>query len=171
MYNSVLRGFLNYYSFVHNYGPLVSRLQFELKASCAKLLAAKFTLKTKAGAYNKFGPNLACKHVDSKGNERLFEFLKPSYKITLRFLTNASPIISSLYGSLSLASLDNLECVICGSKHRVEMHHVRHLKDLNPKLNQLDKLMASRQRKQIPVCRSCHMLHHRHGLSLSKSGG
>lgn len=55
MYNAVLRGFLNYYSFAHNYGQLASRLNFVLKDSCAKLLAAKFSLGTKAKIYKKFG--------------------------------------------------------------------------------------------------------------------
>lgn len=51
---------------------------------------------------------------------------------------------------------------MCGSEYRVEMHHVRFLKDLNPNLkNALDKLMASRKRKQIPLCRECHMEKHR----------
>lgn len=38
------------------------------------------------------------------------------------------------------------------------MHHVR-IKDLNPKANQIDKIMA-KKRKQIPLMRECHMNHH-----------
>jgi hypothetical protein len=54
-YNAVLRGYLNYYKFVHNYGNLVSLLVHILKGSCAKLLAAKYTLGTQAKVYQKFG--------------------------------------------------------------------------------------------------------------------
>jgi len=43
----------------------------------------------------------------------------------------------------------------------VEMHHVRLLKDLNPKLSEIDRLMSKRRRKQIPLCRSCHLNHHK----------
>ncbi len=46
------------------------------------------------------------------------------------------------------------------------MHHVRHLKDLNPKLDLIDKLMASRHRKQIPLCRECHLRRHHRPLNL-----
>lgn len=160
LYNAVLRGYLNYYSFVHNHGRLVSRLTYELKYSCAKLLAAKYSLGTAAKVFSRFGNGLTSQDIDKDGKEKLYSFYAPSYKITLRFLTNVNPNIFSLYGSLSIASLDNLVCAICKSNYRVEMHHVRHLKDLNPKLDKVDKLMAARQRKQIPLCRNCHMKKH-----------
>jgi hypothetical protein len=41
------------------------------------------------------------------------------------------------------------------------MHHVRLLSDLNPKMSEVDKLMAKRRRKQISLCRSCHLDHHK----------
>jgi len=58
LYNSVIRKYLNYYYFVNNYSYLVSTLIHILKGSCAKLLAAKFSLKTQAKVYKKFGNNL-----------------------------------------------------------------------------------------------------------------
>jgi len=163
MYNSVFRGYLNYYKFTHNYSRIASSIGFYLKQSCAKLLAAKFSMGTMAKAYSKFGPNLSVTHKDIKDPKKTktYSFLVPSYKITLKFLTNSSPVIKALYGSVSLSTLDDLECAKCSSKYRVEMHHVRHMKDLNPKLNSLDKLMVRRGRKQIPLCRTCHMEYHR----------
>lgn len=74
LYNSVLRGYLNYYNFVHNYGRLASYTEYILKQSCAKLLATKFKLGTMARTYKKFGPRL----TGPKG----FSLFKPSYKIT-----------------------------------------------------------------------------------------
>ncbi|CAG8962386.1 hypothetical protein HYFRA_00013602 [Hymenoscyphus fraxineus] len=49
-----------------------------------------------------------------------------------------------MYGSKSLATLDGMICSMCGSEYRVEMHHVfgAALKDLNPKLSAIDRLMA-----------------------------
>jgi len=76
------------------------------------------------------------------------------------------PIIFSLYGNLSLASLYGLTCAVFQSDYRVEMHYVRHLKDLNSKLSLVDKLMVKRKHKQIPLCRSCHMICHKEGPSL-----
>lgn len=160
LYNSVLRGILNYYSFVHNFGKLVSHIQYELKQSCAKLLAAKFSLGTMSKVYNKFGNRLEYTHVNKEKKAKVYSFLKPSYKLTFRFLINSSPVIQTLYGSKSIANLDGLECSVCESNVNVEMHHVRHLKDLNPKLDMIDKLMASRKRKQIPLCRICHVDKH-----------
>ena len=92
LYNSVLRGILNYYSFVHNYGKLVSRTCFELKQSCAKLLAAKFTLGTMAEVYSKFGSTLEYKHTDKRGKTKSYSFLKPSYKLTFKFFINSTPV-------------------------------------------------------------------------------
>ena len=34
------------------------------------------------------------------------------------------------------------------------------MKDLSPKTKTLDKLMAQANRKQVPLCRYCHMKYH-----------
>lgn len=163
MYNAVFRGYLNYYIFANNYSRVASTIGYYLKQSCAKLLAAKYSMGTMAKVFNKFGPNLTVKHKDLKDakKSKTYSFLIPSYKNTLSFLTDSNPVIKALYGSVSLSTLDDLECAKCSSKYRVEMHHVRHMKDHNPKLNSLDKLMVRRRRKQIPLCRTCHMEYHR----------
>lgn len=162
LYNSILRGYLNYYSFTHNYNSLASSLEFILKNSCAKLLAAKFKLGSASKALRKFGSDL-------KGNDKA-AFLKPSYKLnTWDFKINAKDRIKTLFTShISTATLDSLSCEKCGSKTRVEMHHVRLLKDLNPKLSEIDKIMAKRRRKQIPLCRPCHLDHHKNSKSWGK---
>lgn len=58
------------------------------------------------------------------------------------------------------ASLD-LPCCMCGSPTDVEMHHVRAIRktaiELIPETRTWEKVMALRNRKQIPVCRSCHI--------------
>jgi hypothetical protein len=148
---------------------VASVVTYLLKQSCAKLLAAKYSMGTMAKVHQKFGPNFSIIHIDNKGKEKIYSFMTPSYKVTLKFLINNSPVIKALFGSVSLASLDNLTCAICKSDYRVEMHHIRHMKDLNPKLNYLDKLMVRRRRKQIPVCRECHMEHHRGDLKIPKN--
>ena len=153
LYNAVMRGFLNYYSFVHNFPRLVSYIEYILKQSCAKLLATKFHLGTMAKVYKKFGPNL----TGPKGKS----IYKPSYKTTLKFLASSSPTIGALFQEKSIATLDNLKCSICESTHRVEMHHIRAMKDLNPKLSYMDRQMMRINRKRIPLCRPCHMMKHR----------
>jgi hypothetical protein len=64
-------------------------------------LAAKFTLKTQAKVYKKFGPQLK----SPKG----FEFIKPKYGISLKFNTKMDDNINSLFvKEKSLATLKNL---------------------------------------------------------------
>jgi group II intron reverse transcriptase/maturase len=146
LYNAVLRGYLNYYSFAHNYPQMVSLIHYYLKQSCAKLLTAKFNLRSMKKTYDKFG-NL----LESPNKAK---FLKPSYKASLKFSAKANPIVTALYGSKSIAPLEGLNCSVCGSSNHVEMHYVRALKDLDPKLSHIDQLMVKAHRKQIPLCRS-----------------
>jgi hypothetical protein len=40
------------------------------------------------------------------------------------------------------------------------MHHIRMMKNLSPKTKSLDALMARANRKQVPLCRNCHMKYH-----------
>ena len=156
MYNSVLRGFINYFGFVHNYSKLAGFCYMTLKFSCAKLLAAKFNMSSMKSVFVKFGTHLEYK--DEKG--KIYSFYKPSWKVnTKRYQINIDPEINTLYG-ISLAKLDELSCSICGSSYRVEMHHIRKMSDLYQKISKIDKLMIKKQRKQIPLCRECHMKLH-----------
>jgi len=165
LYNSVYRGYINYYSFAMNKNKLNSYLHFILKTSCAKLLAAKFTLNTQSKVYQEFGKDL-------KGEDNIgfivadygltpWDFKTPSITRFPKNKVSESGIISTLYAeTISVTSLENLNCVNCGSNYRVEMHHIKYLKDLNPKLSKIDALMAKRRRKQLPLCRECHLSHH-----------
>lgn len=47
-----------------------------------------------------------------------------------------------------------------GKNYRVEMDHVRRMKDINPKLSYSDKLQIKFSRKQMPLCRPCQMKLH-----------
>jgi hypothetical protein len=52
------------------------------------------------------------------------------------------------------------ECEYCGSTENIEVHHIRGLKDLNKHKGKEKpewiKLMATRRRKTMVVCRTCH---------------
>jgi group II intron reverse transcriptase/maturase len=52
-------------------------------------------------------------------------------------------------------------CEVCGSDDKVEVHHVRGLKDLNRKGRAErplhERIMGARRRKTLVVCRKCHM--------------
>lgn len=164
MYNAVYNGIKNYFRFTANFGKMSSWVHYVLKSSCAKLLAAKYKLGSQRAVFMKFGKDL--KGEGKKG------FVNPEYRLnTNGFMINNKKIdiVQSLYTkSISAASLLDLSCSICDSDYRVEMHHVRHLKDLNPKISGIDRLMISRRRKQIPLCRECHLTYHRKTAITSK---
>lgn len=159
-YNSIYRGITNYYRFAHNFNHLSSVLHYILKASCAKLLAAKFSLGNQMKVFKKYGRDL--KGVDKHGFIKAVYGTKPS-----AFNVKMDEVQLKLFGrGISKASLEKLVCINCESEYRVEMHHIRMMKDLNPKARLIDKIMARKNRKQIPLCRVCHMKHHRGDLDL-----
>ena len=153
MYNAVYRGLVNYYSFATNRSKLVSFVHYFLKHSCAKLLAAKFNTGVPK-IFKRYGADL------TGPNGRGFE--KAKYGYLGHFSQTEVKTYVPLYNTGgNLVSLKNAVCGACGSNYRVEMHHVRMLKDLNPKLSRVDELMVRRSRKQIPLCRPCHNAKHR----------
>ena len=164
-YNSVYRGVLNYYSFADNYKRLAHSIFNILRNSCAKVLAAKYKIKTVRQTLRKFGKYLG------KGEEVKFLDPKNPSLRGKKFKTakETNDQLISLFARAGNAEyLKNKVCAHCGSTQQIEMHHIRHLKNLNPKLSLLDKTMAARQRKQIPLCRRCHMRKHGHPRAQSQ---
>ena len=169
LYNSIYNGYINYYSFAMNKNQLISFIHFTLKTSCAKLLAAKFNLKTQSKVYHKFGKDLKgtdkIGFVKAKFGLTPWEFKSPSISHSKNQVADNGIINTFFAETISVASLNNLDCSNCGSNYRVEMHHIKHLKDLKPSLSKIDYLMAKNKRKQIPLCRSCHLNYHSGKLS------
>jgi len=68
----------------------------------------------------------------------------------------------------------NNTCEVCGGKENIEMHHVRHLRDLNKKgkreMPPWMQVMISRKRKSIPLCRRCHDDVHYNRPKLKRQG-
>nr|AIB08181.1 hypothetical protein [Neoporphyra perforata] len=165
-YNSIVRGVLNYYSFVDNHKSLGSWVHY-MKFSCARTLALKYKLRFTSRIFKKFGPNLACPNT----KKRLF--LPTSFKRTQAFQIN-SPIPFEkkvLFWSKKITKSNlNKDCLICGSSLLVEMHHIRSVADIRKKLrsNKADFFslqMAGINRKQVPLCREHHLKLHNKTLS------
>lgn len=149
-YNAVINGISNYYSFIDNCGAL-ALIYHLLRSSAAKLLATKFNLKTQRKVYKKFGKTL-------KSPEKTHLVLKNDWsRKPMAFNIKAKTDLSILYTNRLTRSILTRICAICSSQEKVEMHHVKHLKNLNVKLSPQEKSMVSLNRKQIPVCRVCHM--------------
>jgi hypothetical protein len=145
---------MNYYRFAENFNDLSSKVHYILKESCAKLLAVKLSLKTQGKVFAKYGKNL--KGQDKHQFIDIILGLNPA-----AFNVNTDEVQLKIFAKgLSKASLENLACSVCDSNYRVEMHHIRMMKDLNTKARYIDKIMARKNRKQIPLCRNCHIEYH-----------
>jgi hypothetical protein len=133
------------------------------------LLASKFTLGSVQTALNKYGKDLSYKETKIKkarGEEKYetieTKFFKPeNYEVKymdFKMILDA-PVVS--LHPVHIAPLVKINCTACGSVYRVELHHIRKINYLNPKLSLFDKLQVKLRRKQMPLCSDCHMkLHH-----------
>jgi nicotine oxidoreductase len=57
--NSIINGYLNYYSFAYNKGKLAGIMLYLIRDCVLRTLAAKFKIRTRAGVLKKFGKNLS----------------------------------------------------------------------------------------------------------------
>lgn len=80
-YNSIIKGVLDYYSFVDNYKSLGSWVRF-MKFSCARTLALKYKLRFTSKTFKKFGSNLSCPNTGKSLS------LPPDFKRTQAFQVN-----------------------------------------------------------------------------------
>ena len=66
-------------------------------------------------------------------------------------------IPNNAYGTRNslIERLNAEECEHCGKKGKVEVHHVRKLKNLKGK-KRWEKLMIARKRKTLVLCSECH---------------
>ena len=128
-YNSVMRGTLNFYSFSNNRKSLGSFVH-GLKFSCARTLALKYKLRFASKVYRRFGSKLKCPDTG------LEIFLPDTFKAIHKFTTNVpipDEVLFKRWNNKLTRSRLFKYCVICGTNHQVEMHHVRKIKDLKAK--------------------------------------
>ena len=173
-YNAVIRGLLNYYSPANNFYKFGSIVGYVLRHSCAKTIARKYNLGTRAKAFQKFGKNLRIT-AEKKGVERTYELYIPEsfknikeFKLSKGFI--GDPLMTLNYQIYSQTALDDV-CAVCGSSKGVEMHHVKHIRKMSEKVTGFTKIMAKLNRKQLPVCIPCHKEIHRgnyDGMSLNE---
>jgi len=132
-----------------------------VKESCALTLARKFKLGTLAKTFEKFGKDLG--YITEKGVRVTFidiaytraANIGKAVSIPLDPLRNIEKVWNKKFTKSKLGA----SCVICGNKEEVEMHHVKHIKDMRSTNNKLDfytRQMAAINRKQVPLCRSHH---------------
>jgi hypothetical protein len=84
----------------------------------------------------------------------------PLHRKPTAALEDRAPILATARGNELIHRLLAGACELCGATEQVEVHHIRHLADLN-KPGRREKpawvrLMAKRRRKTLVACRPCH---------------
>jgi len=167
-YQSELRGFAEYYQLANDLHRL-SSLKWIMEQSLAKTLATKLKVTVKK-VYKKYGTSWMADGKTHKGLQItvLREGKKPliakwggiSLKRKLQAILNDQPPLFWPNRSELEKRLLADTCELCGSKDRVEVHHIRALKDLEQKGRREKplwaKVMSARKRKTLVVCWSCH---------------
>jgi hypothetical protein len=169
-YGAELRGYVNYYALAHNVGALY-RLKWAIETSMLKTLANKHksTVQRMARRYrtkvNTLTGMLTCFQVTVGRGEGQRPLVARFGGFPIRRRKNAvlidqRPPTAYTKGVELLRRLWANRCDLCGSRERVEVHHIRKLEDLNrPGRNPVPtwiRLMAARKRKTLAVCRPCH---------------
>nr|YP_009495510.1 reverse transcriptase [Psammoneis japonica]AWQ64240.1 reverse transcriptase [Psammoneis japonica] len=154
-YRTVERGILNYYSLANNYGNLASRIHFILKYSCVLTIASKMKLETKKRVFKKYGKDLRI--LNEKG-KIIACYPTINYKRPRKSIKNFDENFIEKIDSRIYRGRKDLKgpCVVCGSNANIEIHHVRSLKKRFKKGDFLSDMMSKMNRKQVPLCKSCH---------------
>jgi len=177
-YNEILNGLLNYYGPANNLESL-RRIQYILKYSCLKTLAHKHKCSTKqifkkhgigSRATKTIAVPLRIQHNPNDSNEQTPNSAKTRYvRLNVRpkirptnWNTGHHSIKDPFDFHLRLYSkskLLNTHCCICAETGTVEMHHIRHVRKAKSGTG-FDKILGIINRKQIPVCKECHIKIH-----------
>lgn len=162
-YNAEIRGLYNYYALANNCSTLNS-FKYIMEYSMYKTFAWKYrtSVKKLCKKYKKDGV-FTISYTDSKGRSKQATFYNKGFRKRTPDVESKYDNLPNVAFGLSKTSLtDRLKakkCELCGATEKVEMHHVRKLKDLKGKTD-WQKAMIARQRKTIAVCRLCHMKIH-----------
>jgi hypothetical protein len=161
-HKSIERGILNYYKLANNYSNLAARVHYYLKYSCALTICSKMKLRTLRGTFRKYGKNLTIRDGEKVISYPPISYKRPALTPNLKARMDVDPLIDQLTSRFR-RHVGNLTgpCIVCGSVDDIEVHHVRALKDIKNKKNWLSKMMARYSRKQVPVCKSCHIKIHK----------
>jgi hypothetical protein len=170
-FQAEFRGVAEYYRLAFNRHRL-GRLKYVMERSLTKTLARKYRI-TVPQVYRRYRAVLATEHGPRRGLQvtvhreggrsplvAQWGGISLARDTTPRPLSDDPPRIWSNRRSELVQRLLASTCELCGSGNQVEVHHIRALKDLNPKgrAHQPEWVtrMAARRRKTLVVCRVCH---------------
>lgn len=183
-FRSMVLGLYNFYHVVDNpYG--LQQLKYVLTYSAAHTLATKHK-QSLHKIFEVYGPELNVK-IEFASSPTKTKPRSISMELPPHFKTSAAiksyrlskstqkpivydPLDIVTYKLRSSNAFEKI-CSICQSSENIEQHHVRRLKDLVGNKDPVSTRMMSLRRKQIPLCRACHMQIHSgkyDGVALSK---
>ncbi|MEO6850470.1 reverse transcriptase domain-containing protein [Mucilaginibacter sp. UYCu711] len=159
-YNSEIRGFYNYYSVANN-SNVISSFYHLMAYSMYATYGRKYQLSV-SKVLTKFKQNgtFVIPFTDRKGVAKTRVFYKDGFKrkkIAGEILIDIIPrtVITTGGPNSLMMRLKAETCEYCGATEKLEMHHVRKLKDLKGKA-EWEKRMIARNRKTLAVCSECH---------------
>jgi AI2M/AI1M-like, HNH endonuclease/Type II intron maturase len=165
-----ISGVVQYYLLAHNVGWF-SKLRWVAETSLLKTLAGKhkssvaaMARKYKATTETAHGPRMCFKAVVQRGSDKkplIAQFGGiPLKRKQDAILVDQQPQFAMTNRSELLQRVLADTCELCGSKEKVEVHHVRKLADLKQpgrkEKPEWVKHMVARRRKTLVVCRKCH---------------
>jgi group II intron reverse transcriptase/maturase len=170
-FQAEFRGVAEYYRLAFNRHRL-GQLKYVMERSLTKTLARKYRI-TVPKVYRRYRAVPGTEHGPRPGLQVTLDRdggrpplvaqwggISLARDITPRPLNDNPPRIWNSRRSELVQRLLAEACELCGSGNQVEVHHVRALKDLNPKGRKHQPewvtRMASRRRKTLVVCRVCH---------------
>ncbi len=150
-YNSVMRGWYNYYQLAENVCSL-HYSRYILLYSLAKTLAHKEGSSTYK-VFRKYGKDIT---VTKPNGRKVHFFNEPLTQVKKAKVTTAQVDAQPVWWPRKTQTrlLDN--CAICDSADGVEMHHVRHIRKRGQSIQGFTLYLAAINRKQVPVCKQCH---------------
>lgn len=168
-YRNLENGLRSYYAKCTNFGHFSGRIHYILKYSCALTICSKLRLRTLHKTFKRFGPNLT--QFKENGEISAYyptpegHYAKPKSKKGLgySYVRRAEPgrLIEQLSYRIGRGRGDlEAKCYLCDSIENIEIHHVRKLQSGKSK-DFLMHLQQRMNRKQIPLCKSCHIKVHR----------
>jgi len=173
LYSGLNRGIQNYYRFADNFSE-VAKIQYILKSSLSRTLAAKYHCSVRQ-VFKRFGkiPHTTMKTHDGKRDRQVVFYYNRDWTKQRNGFQIGDTTIDLLQWSYKMRTRSKLgkPCCICNSLSHIEMHHVRHIRKTGGKKPVgFNTILQALNRKQIPVCRECHLKIHRgiyDGMDLS----
>ncbi|MCF8568596.1 maturase [Alicyclobacillus tolerans] len=170
-FQSEFRGIAEYYQLAFNRHRL-SRLKYVMEQSLTKTLACKYRISVNQ-VYRRYRTILQTEQGPRNGLQVTIERGEGRKPLVAQWggislarrtmeveLNDSPPPIWNSQRSELLQRLLADTCELCDSNDNIEVHHIRHLKDLKGKGNREQpewvKNMAARKRKTLIVCRKCH---------------